>query len=192
MSTERLRLKLTSAGPMLMAASRLADPLDPDAIRLAAIIAKRKKTITDHRRIADIEFVGKLWTHKGRVCIPPDALEKACEEAAKTRNNDAASAAAILVEEPALLEYDGPKDIKLLVKDENFRFRKLVRVRRSLTARTRPRFDSWSAVVTVNFLSTVVNSEQVIEYFRIAGSQIGIGDWRKRHGRFTIEVLPLE
>ena len=85
MSIERLRLKLTSAGPMLMAASRLADPLDPDAIRLAAITTKRKKTVSDHRRIADIEFVGKLWTHKGRVCIPPDALEKACEETAGAR-----------------------------------------------------------------------------------------------------------
>jgi hypothetical protein len=192
MSIERLRLKLTSAGPMLMAASRLADPLDPDAIRLAAITAKRKKTISDHRRIADIEFVGKLWTHKGRVCIPPDALEKACEEAAKTRNGGAAAAAAILVEEPALLEYDGPQDIKGLTKNENFRFRKLVRVRKALTPRTRPRFESWSAVVSITFLSTVVNREQVIEYFRIAGSQIGIGDWRKRHGRFTIEVLPIK
>jgi hypothetical protein len=192
MSTERVRLRLTSVGPLLMASSRLADPLDPDAIRLAAITAKRKKTIADHRRIADIEFVGKLWTHKGRVCIPPDALEKACEDAAKTRNGGAALAAAVVVEEPAYLEYDGPKDIKKLSKDENFRFRKLVRVREALTPRTRPRFENWSAVVTVTFLSTVINREQVVEFFRIAGSTIGIGDWRKKHGRFTVEEVPLE
>ena len=191
MSTEHIRLKLKSAGPLLMNACRLADPLDPDAIKLAAITSKRRKTLADHRRIADIEWIGKLWAHEGRPCIPPDALEKAFEDAAKTRNNGAALAAAVVIDQPAMLEYDGPNEIKKLAKDADFRFRKLVRVRKALTPRTRPLFRQWSAVVDVTYLATVVNREQVVEYFRIAGSTVGIGDWRKRHGRFTVEELPL-
>jgi hypothetical protein len=189
MSTERLRLKLQSAGPLLMNGSRLADPLDPDAIKLAAVTSKRKKTVADHRRIADIEWAGKLWTHEGRPCIPPDALEKAFEDAAKTRSHGSMLAVAVVVDGPALLEYDGPRDLKKLAKDPDFRFRKLVRIRKALTPRTRPLFESWSAVVDVSYLATVINREQVIEFFRIAGSLVGVGDWRKKFGRFLVEEV---
>ncbi|QOZ06678.1 hypothetical protein XH96_03445 [Bradyrhizobium sp. CCBAU 51765] len=191
MSTERIRFKLQSVGPLLMNGSRLADPLDPDAIKLLAVTAKRKKTVADHRRIADIEWVGKLWTHEGRVCIPMDALEKAFEEAAKTRNGGAALAAAVVVDEPAVLEYPGPTDLKKLAKREDFRFRKLVRVRRALTPRTRPIFNEWSAVVNVTYLASVINREQVVDFFGLAGSSVGIGDWRKKFGRFRIEEIPI-
>jgi hypothetical protein len=122
---------------------------------------------------------------------PPGRTRKAFEDAAKTRNNGAALAAAVVIDRPAMLEYDGTKEIKKLAKDADFRFRKLVRVRKALTPRTRPLFRCWSAVVDVTYLATVINREQVVEYFRIAGSTVGIGDWRKRHGRFTVEELPL-
>jgi hypothetical protein len=171
MSTERVNLKLKSVGPLLMNASRLADPLDPDAIKLAAVTSKRKKTVADHRRIAEIEWYGKLWTHEGRPCLPPDALEKVFEDAAKTRNFGSTLAGAVIVEQPAFLEYEGPKDLKKLAKAADFRFRKLVRV---------------------SFLATMINREQVVDFFRIAGSTVGIGDWRKKYGRFTIEELPLD
>ncbi|WP_298257283.1 hypothetical protein [Bradyrhizobium sp.] len=190
MSSESLRLRLVSAGPLVMNASRLADPLDPDAQKLAAVTGKRRKTLADHRRIADIEWSGKLWAHQGRACLPPDAIEKAFEDACKTRNHGATLAAAVVVDRPALLEYEGPKDLKRLAKDADFRFRKLVRVRKALTPRTRPLFADWSAIADVTFLATVINREQVIDLFRIAGSQIGIGDWRKRYGKFTVEDLP--
>lgn len=191
MSTERIRFKLRSVGPMLMNGCRLADPLDPDAIKLMAVTAKRKKTVADHRRIAEIEWAGKLWTHDGRVCIPMDALEKAFEDAAKTRNGGGALAAAVVVDEPALLEYAGPTDLKKLAKLEHFRFRKLVRVRKALTPRTRPMFKEWSAVVNVTFLSSVINRDQVADYFGLAGSSVGLGDWRKKYGRFTVEEIPV-
>lgn len=192
MSIERLTLKLESVGPLLMNASRMADPLDPDAIKLAAVTGKRKKTAADHRRIADIEWFGKLWTHEGRPCLPADALEKCFEDASKTRNFGATLAGAVVVDAPAVLEYDGTKDIRKLAKNPAFRFRKLVRVRRSLTPRTRPYFASWSAVAHVSFLATVINREQVVDIFRVAGSQVGLGDWRKKHGRFTVEEVSLD
>lgn len=192
MSIERLTLKLESVGPLLMNASRMADPLDPDAMKLAAVTSKRKKTAADHRRIADIEWFGKLWTHEGQPCLPADALEKCFEDAAKTRNFGAALAGAVLVDAPALLEYNGSKDLRKLAKNPNFRFRKLVRVRRALTPRTRPYFASWSAVAHVSFLATLINREQVVDLYRVAGSQIGLGDWRKKHGRFTVEEVSFD
>lgn len=192
MSIERLTLKLESFGPLLMNASRMADPLDPEAVKLAAVTSKRKKTAADHRRIADIEWFGKLWTHEGQPCLPADALEKCFEDAAKTRNFGATLAGAVLVDAPAPLEYDGSRDVRKLAKNPNFRFRKLVRVRRALTPRTRPYFANWSAIVHVSFLPTVINREQVIDIFRVAGSQVGVGDWRKKHGRFTVEEVLLD
>jgi hypothetical protein len=38
----------------------------------------------------------------------------------------------------------------------------------------------------------VINREQVIDLFRVAGAQIGVGDWRKKHGRFIVEEVSLD
>ena len=70
---------------------------------------------------AVLEWFGKLWTHEGQPCLPADALEKCFEDAAKTRNFGATLAGAVLVDAPALLEFDGPKDVRKLAKNPDFR-----------------------------------------------------------------------
>jgi hypothetical protein len=182
---------LQSVGPMLMSSSRLADPLNPEAIALAAITGKRQKTLADHQRIADIEWAGNLWVHDGRPCLPSDVLESAFAKAARTRNVAPAVGNSLVVDGPAYLEYEGPTDLAELAKDPAFRFRKMVRVRRALTPRTRPIFPTWRASFTATFLVTVLDRHQVIEFWRIAGSQIGIGDWRQKSGRFTVQEMPV-
>jgi len=192
MNTERIGMKLTSVGPMLMNSSKLADPLDPETIALAAVTSKRRKTLADHRRIADLEWFGKLWLHEGRPCLTTDALEAVFIAAAKTRGMGTMFTGALVADAPAVLHYEGPSDIKKLSKDPAFRLRKMVRVRKALTPRTRPKFENWNATFTVTFLVTVINREQVLEYFRIAGSQIGVGDWRGKYGRFLVEEVPVK
>jgi len=67
----------------------------------------------------------------------------------------------------------------------------MVRVGDSLVARTRPCFDGWSAIVRGSFITTILNREDVITYFRMAGPY-GIGDHRPDYGRFLIEESQLE
>jgi hypothetical protein len=53
----------------------------------------------------------------------------------------------------------------------------------------RPIFQEWSAVITLNVEDTLINPTRVDEWLDVAGTQIGIGDWRPQNGRFTVERL---
>jgi hypothetical protein len=186
MSTETIALRLVGVAPLLMHSSRLADPLDPQRIKLAAVTAKRAKTEADHRRIAELEWHASLWLHEGLPCLPAEAVEGAFVEAAKTRNKGKIARASLVVDGPALLHHGGPQTIEEMWKDPAYALRAMVRVKTSLTARTRPRFPNWSARITATFLVTLIDRSEVLEYFRIAGA-LGIGDWRPRYGKFLVE-----
>ena len=191
MSADTINLTFVGMTPLLMHAGRLADPLDEIAIELAAITSKRPKTQSDYKRIAELEWGGCLWLHGGKPCIPPEAIEKAFVDGAKTRNKGKVARAALSATQPAMLNYDGPSDVSELRNDLNFRLRAMVRVRDARTIRTRPRFPKWSANVSVSFLPSLLNRAQVIEYFHIAGA-LGIGDWRPRYGKFILQERALE
>jgi hypothetical protein len=57
--------------------------------------------------------------------------------------------------------------------------------------RTRPLFPEWRAEVEVKFLSSLVDAEAVEGWFKLGGELLGIGDFRPRHGRFSVERLPI-
>jgi hypothetical protein len=171
-----------------MHAGRLADPLDPHSMQLAAVTGKRRKTRADHERIAELEWYGGLWLDGLRPCLPCESLEAVFTDGAKTRNKGPAARGGLVVNTPALLDYDGPENLEELWADDTFRLRSGVRVRNARTMRTRPRFPTWSANVTASFLPTLLDRVEVIEFFRIGGA-LGIGDWRPRYGKFTVEEL---
>jgi hypothetical protein len=191
MAVEKITLRLVGVGPMLMHSSRLADPLDPQAKALAKVTSKRHKTDADHHRIAELEWFGSLWLHEGRPCLPPAAIKGALVNGAKTVRKGKATKAAFVAEGPAMLEYDGPKTVEELWDDSRFRHREMVRVGDALVARTRPCFDGWSATLCGSFITTILNREDVVGYFRMAGPY-GIGDHRPDFGRFLIEESQLE
>ena len=190
MNPQDIHLKFIGVSPLLMHNGRLADPLDPNTMQLAAVTSKRKKTRADHERIAELEWYGGLWLDGMRPCLPCESLEAAFTDGAQTRNKGATARSGLVVNTPALLHYDGPDKLEDLWADETFRLRSGVRVRNARTMRTRPRFPGWSANVTASFLPTVLDRTEVIEFFRIAGS-LGIGDWRPRYGKFIVEELTM-
>ena len=93
--------------------------------------------------------------------------------------------------EPAILAYDGPQDLPAMWKDPEFRKRAGVRVRYAKTMRTRPRFPAWSAQLTVSYLPSILDRDEVVTFFTIAGALVGVGDWRPKFGKFTVEEVPL-
>lgn len=191
MAVEHITLRLVGVGPMLMHSSRLADPLDPQAKALSKVTSKRNKVDADHHRIAELEFFGSMWLHEGLPCLPPAAIKGALVTGAKTVRKGNAAKAAFVAEGPAILEYDGPKTVPELWDDQRFRHRQMVRIGDSLVARTRPCFDGWRATVRGSFITTILNREDVVGYFRMAGPY-GIGDYRPDFGRFLIEESQLE
>ena len=189
MDADTIKIRLIGDRPLLMHSGRLADPLDEIARNLAKVTSKRMKTRADHEEIARIEWYGGLWLSDGRPCIPSEAIEASFATAARAKKRAKQARAGVMVMGPSLLDYDGPRDIDKLWKDPEFRLRRPVRVGNARTMRTRPRFSIWRADAVVTFMPTLLDRAEMLDIFGIAGSQEGIGDWRPRYGRFTVELI---
>ena len=188
MPPETIQMSLVGDRPLLMHAARLSDPLDPIALDLKRLAAKRGKVAADYEELARIEWYGGLWLADGAPCIPGEALESCFAAAARTRRMGRAAGAGFMVARPAPLDYGGPRDIDALWRMAEYRFRFPVQVNGSRTMRTRPRFMNWSAIVEAEFLPSLLTRADILEIFRIAGAQVGIGDWRPKFGRFRVNV----
>jgi hypothetical protein len=189
MQAETIDLRLVGTKRLLMHNGRLADPLDLASKALAQITSKKMKTEADHVEISRVEWNGSLWLDQGRPCIPSEALMATFVAAAKLTKRAPQARAGLVVEENAVLEYDGPRDLDELWDDPSFRLRTGVRVHGSRTMRTRPRFDDWSVTFTAHFLPTLLDRNEVVRIYQTAGFVRGIGDWRPQNGTFEVEVL---
>ena len=189
MNAETIKVRLIGDRPLLMHSGRLADPLDEISGNLAKITGKRAKTRADHEEIARIEWYGGLWLSKDLPCIPAEAIEASFINGARAKKKAKQARAGLMVTGPALVDYDGPRQLDELWKDPAFRLRHSVRVSNARTMRTRPRFNAWSADVVATFLPTMLDRTEVIEIFQIAGFQEGLGDWRPKYGRFSVELI---
>lgn len=189
MNVETLKLRLTSDRPLLMHSGRLADPLDEITRNLSKMTSKRMKTAADHEEIARIEWYGGLWLSGGQPCIPPEAIEASFIAAARARKRSKQARAGLMVMGPSLLDYEGPRDLDELWKDPAFQLRRAVRVGNARTIRTRPHFTTWRAETAVTFVPTLLDRGDIMDLFAVAGAQEGIGDWRPKYGRFTVEAV---
>ena len=181
-----LRFRIIGVSALLHHSGRLADPLDPHSKAIAQVASRRKKTEADHTRLAELEFAGSLWLSGGVPCIPGEAMEAALIKAAQGARQGPKAKAGLVVRDDLRLLYDGPKDPRALWADERYRLRCGVRVGTSRVMRTRPHFPTWQADLTVDYLPSMLNAQDVRNFVAVAGEQVGLGDWRPRFGRFRI------
>jgi hypothetical protein len=189
MDTQPISLRLTGIRPLLMHNGCLADPLSQQAVDLASFTSKRMKTRSDHEMIAELEWYGSLWLHESRPCLPEHVLESLFVDGARYKRKGKVANAGFEVTAPAMINYDGPQDLATLWKNPDFRKRAGVRVRDATTMRTRPRFPTWSADMTATYLPSLLDREEAVEFFRISGALVGVGDWRPKFGKFTVEEI---
>jgi len=167
----------------------LANPLNEIAHRMKKISGKRQKTEVDLEELARLEWYGSLYLDDGQQpCLPGEVLEAAFVQAAKRQKRG--TQAGIICPSNYPLEYDGPSTLDELWQQPEFRLTVPVRVKNNRVLRTRPRFLTWAATIAVQFDDALLNANEVREIVRRTGSEIGIGDWRPRYGRFQAEDLP--
>lgn len=201
--TTHKQLSVTVGGvsPLLMHNGRLSDPLDPFAKELKRVTSKKKKTDDDHAAMSRVEWYGGIY-HEGdieinngafkaspetRLIIPGLMLEAMLINGAKKNKNGPAFKAGVLCDGDFPLEYDGPKHIDELWQSNKFVHRTSVRVGPSRVMRTRAIFRKWKLAFTVSYAPDVVSESEVLEAVEISGAIVGLGDYRPRFGRFTIE-----
>ena len=188
-----LQVHLQGLTGLVMHNARLADPLDPVTIELAAMTSKTKKTEDDHRAIADLEWRGSLYFDP---TIGPyvlaEAIQRSLVNAAGTWRLGPKTWDYVTILDPRIaLQYDGPRSLDKLAQREENRFRKTIVVNRgSRTIRTRPIFRAWALDFPLTLESdglTLADFRRIIER---AGRYHGLGDGRKLgYGRFNAEVI---
>lgn len=185
MAWQTVKFQLTSDCPMIPHNGQTADPLNSFSKAIKAISGKRKKTDADYEEMARLEFHAGLYMGPNGPIIPSMNIDSMLINAAKKNREGNLAKSGVFCLSDAEMIYDGPKTAAELWENETFRFVAAVRVGTARVIRTRPIFRTWSAIVSLQVENTVVNVKQAEDWFYIAGTQIGLGDWRPQHGRFT-------
>ncbi|MEM6838148.1 MAG: hypothetical protein AAF609_14990 [Cyanobacteria bacterium P01_C01_bin.120] len=182
--------KLTGAVPIILHNGRTANPLDQWSKAMKIISSKRNKTDADHEQLAKLEWYASLYQDKqGRIILPGMLIESALQNGAKKHKLGTTAKAALFVDQHALLEFDGMElsADELWERGENT-LTVACRVQTSKVMRTRFIAEEWAAVVTVTYEDALLNLAQVVDIVNATGSQVGVGTWRPKHGRFFGEI----
>lgn len=196
---KEIKFTITGLRPLLMHNGQLADPSNEFVISIKRITAKgsKKMTETDYRQRDRFEWMGGLYwsTHLNTAYIPSDNLERCIMEGARKSRLGKDVTAAVFVTETEI-EIKHPllrgKTPDALFDDDQKRFvlRKGVKMATgSRIIRVRPQIPTgWSATFTAEYDDEIIDEKNLIKAVIDAGILVGIGDWRPKFGRFTVEV----
>jgi hypothetical protein len=186
-----MTLRFEGTRALLMHNARLADPTHEmtAALRQTRQQARTEATFEQMRRL---EWFGGLVTdqHNKPALSEDMVLAAGVAGAAFTRRVEAMRGAVLGMQPFFPLEYEGPKDLDALYAGgRHVDYRSVMIDERKRVMRTRPRFDSWAVTVPLLVDETVIDPRDVQHAFEMSGRLVGIGDFRPRFGRFTVELM---
>jgi hypothetical protein len=184
-----LKARLVGDAPLLMHSCALVDKFHPISREMAKLTGKRKKTDDDTLEIKRVEwFAGLYLSPEGEVSIPADNIIAMMIEASKKAKLGKQAKAAIFETQPYYkLIYDGPKKPDELYADGRFCDYRSAGIMGKKIMRSRPIFRAWELDISIQYDETIIDPSSMAQALRIAGEQIGIGDWRPRFGRFHVK-----
>lgn len=185
MATRTLSYHLSSTSPLLLHNGQLVDPLNKWSKAMKSISSKRKKTDADLEELARLEFLGSLYLTANGPAIPVNNVMAMVIAAAKKHREGDLAKTGVIVDDHAVLEYDGPRTPDDMWKDERFRDSRPVRVGQARVIRTRPVFENWSTTITLTIDDEIVNPSRVDDWMNTAGRIVGFCELRPIMGRFT-------
>jgi hypothetical protein len=185
MATRTLTYRLSSTSPLLMHNGQLVNPLNKWSKAMKSISSKRKKTDADLEELARLEFLGSLYMTANGPAVPASNLTATIVAAAKKHREGDLAKTGVIVDDHAVLEYDGPRVPEEMWADERFRDSRAVRVGQARIIRTRPVFEAWETTVSLTVDDEIVNPSRVDDWMNTAGRIVGFCELRPIMGRFT-------
>lgn len=191
---EQMSMKWTGVRALLMHNGDLADAMNPYARQIKEISSKGSKKTTDSDLInmARLEWEGSLyWDDKIGPFIPNDNIERCLQLGAqRKRKGKEIACAAFVIDDLVPLKYSGPKTKDKLFADQKYQLRKGVVLNgRTRIIRCRPRFPEWEIAFSLEYDESVLNPKTVLDAAIDAGVYVGLGDWRGKYGRFTVDLV---
>lgn len=177
--------------PTLMHSSQTADPMNPYSKMLKKITNKKKKTYEDHLEIAHISFLASFYVNEDRnVYWPCDNIKAMITRAAKKSREGTVCKESIIVTSTEFI-YDGPKTPdELWGSGDLYNSKYISHVIGVIGGKkimvTRPIFKQWKLKFTVSIDDLLINDDILDNWIKVAGRQIGLGDWRPQNGLFRL------
>lgn len=183
-------MKWTGIRPLLMANGLMVDPLNSFVKAIKQITRKGKRmTDADHEEVYRLKWEGSLYyDDKAGPFIPNDNIEACLKFGARKMKLGKETEAAILVaNEIVPLQYTGPRTLEALWADGRFMLKKRTKLG---TISVRPMFPTgWTIEFELEFDDRIINKKDLLSAGDIAGSQIGLGTWHPKFGRFLSEEI---
>jgi hypothetical protein len=193
---ESLTLEFEGDADLLMHNNRTVNPFDPITQMMKAYTSKKKKTEDDIKSIMRLEWEAGLY-HDTEVgpYIPAVNVEICLRDAAKINRQGVNITRGVVVTSDKLpLEYDGPRGTGSAgiheLYEANLKDYRVVGNQKNSIMRCRPKFPAgWKVTVPISFEQSVINRDDLLDIAERAGMLIGLGDYRPRFGRFTVEEV---
>ncbi|MBK3444142.1 hypothetical protein [Pseudomonas lactis] len=187
---QTLKVKIIGARPLLHHSDKFADPLNPMTKAHKELNAKRKKTDEDFELIAKSEWRGGLYFDEDiGPYLPGVNIEAALIAGGKLSKLGAQLKRSVeIMDTRCPIIYKGPRTIEGLW-DAAFYDARSVKVGTSRFIRYRPLFREWSTICEIAYDQESIDRAQVLKCLEDAGQYCGVGDYRPKFGRFTVEVL---
>ena len=192
-----VQIRLQGVSPLLCHNGQTADPRNTYAKAMKAVSSKRKKTDADFDELARLEWLAGLYRIDGDLVIPDYVLESTMIGGAKKSKRGPQAKCGLFFTEHASLQFEGKPDtitdetLSEMFASGRFTHTIGVKVGMAKVMRTRPMFRNWSCRALVQYDPDVINLRDIEEVAYDAGRLVGIGDWRPKHGRFTVFVTPV-
>ena len=194
----RYKIGINGLAGLVMHAGSGIDPEAAINLEINKITAKKTsdRTVTENRRIRELEVVKSMWLHDGRPFVPVAAFRTAIETGARRFREGNYVREGLLVESTEFAwdteRYGDGSDMNALAKAAEFTVP--VVVGRARILRTRALFEPpWSLSVVVDCDDDLIDDIKLRKWIETAGKRIGIGDWRPEksgvHGRFELASL---
>ena len=203
MAFRRFQLTIEGTRPIILNNPCTVDTLSPQSIAIKYYTGLKKNRNEHALRRLNWLFSG-YWLEEGEFVYGPDldgesdfsgysdpylpaqSLQRCIRDGATAWKLGKDTFRAIVVENDAHLEYDGPKDARLMYEDK--RFVSNARTKRGTIA-VRVRVPQWSASYSMLVNDEIIDPMTLAKIIDRAGIAEGLGDWRPMHGRFQVTSL---
>ena len=187
-----LNIKITGTRPFLSHNDTLSDPLNPMTKYHKSLSSKRKKTDEGYALLAESQLVTSCYYDEQLGFVMNGEMIEACiKSGAKLNKLGKVIDRAIMLTDvvfPMTIK-NCPANPQELAKNPDFIYAKSVKIGTARVMSYRPIFRDWSVEFGLMFDEEQITKEELLMVLENAGNLCGVGDWRPRFGRFSVEVI---
>ena len=199
MAYKQIKIKVTGIQPLLLNNIQTANPLNKWAKALKEVTSKKKKTDSDTLEIIRLQFMASWYVDEdGRYVLPSENLLKSFESGAKEFKKGSKIVENVqIIEDNLVLNFDGmDKSLDELYDNGESKYvdTRICGISSGFGSKakvlaTRAIIDKWHVTATLIYDEDQIDLNDIIRAAEIGGQRKGVGTYRRRYGRYKVELL---